>query len=333
MTGILLVNLGTPDSSQTSDVRKYLREFLMDGRVIDIPAWKRWLLVNLIIAPFRSPKSAKEYQKLWTSEGSPLRVHSQKLTDLVQQSLGENYVVRLGMRYQNPSISSALAELQKQQVDKIIILPLFPQYASATTGSIFEEVMRIVEKQQLIPQLTFIDTFATNPKMIQTFATLGKQHLDKQQYDHILFSYHGLPERQLKKADKNCLTANCCTTYHKGNRLCYKAQCFETSRLLVKELGLSVEQHSTAFQSRLGKAKWIAPYTTDAIANLAAQGVKKLLVFCPAFVADCLETTIEIGEQYKEEFIAAGGEKLTLVESLNSHPLWVETVCEMVAVK
>ncbi len=331
-TGVLLVNLGTPDSTKTSDVRKYLREFLMDGRVVDVPFWKRWLLVNLIIAPFRAPKSAKEYRKLWTEKGSPLLSYSLALKEMVQEKLGENFVVALAMRYQQPSIASVLKMILQQHPNRLVVLPLFPQYASATNGSVYQKVMELLKNKLEIPSLHFISSFHDHPKMIETFAKRGKYYLNREDYDHILFTYHGLPERQLIKANANCLYngQSCCNTLHEKNRLCYRFQCFSTSKHLAKALDLSENDYSISFQSRLGKTPWIKPYTDETLVQLAAKGIKKILAFSPSFVADCLETNIEIGQEYHELFREKGGEKVQLVESLNTHPLWVETVCDIV---
>lgn len=330
-TGVLLVNLGTPDSTKTADVRKYLREFLSDRRVIDVHPIGRFLLVNLIIAPFRAPKSAAEYRKLWTEKGSPLLFHSVKVTEMLQNKLGDQFDVKLAMRYQSPSISKALGEFEKSRIKKLIVIPLFPQYASATNGSVHDEVMRQLRKWELLPELQFIDSFPTHPKVIETFAQNGKKHLEKEEYGHVIFSYHGLPERQLKKADPECkCDSNCCSVFSDRNRLCYRAQCFETSRHLAKALNIPEEKYTVSFQSRLGKDPWIQPYTDATIEELAKKGVKKILAFSPAFVADCLETTIEIGEAYAEDYEHMGGEKLQLVESLNDNPLWVEALEDMV---
>jgi ferrochelatase len=331
-TGVLLVNLGTPNSPSTADVRKYLRQFLMDGRVIDIPFIPRWLLVNLIIAPFRSPKSAKVYKEVWTEKGSPLMVYGRAVEKLLQEALGNDYIVALGMRYQNPSIESAIKILQDKAVEKIIVLPLFPQYASASTGSVHEEVMRIVSKWQLIPQIKLIDAYPTHPKMVKIFADTGRKYMKEHHFDHFIFTYHGLPERQIRKGDSTakCLTGDCCATLHKDNRLCYRAQCFATSRALAKELGLDETQYTVCFQSRLGNDPWIKPYTDNIIKDLVKSGKQNILAFSPSFVADCLETTIEIGEEYKEIFEEAGGKHWQLVESLNDNPQWVEVLKEMV---
>ena len=330
--GVLIINLGTPDSPAVKDVRKYLREFLMDRRVIDINPIGRWMLVNLIIAPFRSPKSAKTYKELWTKDGSPLLYHGVELKRLLQNSLGDDYRVVFGMRYQSPSIKSALMELENNGIKEIIVLPLYPQYASATTGSTVEQVMDDIKSWEIIPDLKFINHYTNHPAFIDAFVARGEEYL-KEEYDYILFSYHGLPERQIKKGSCNdyCqLSDKCCSKYHSLNEFCYRAQCFETTRQLAAKLKLKEGDYTTCFQSRLGRAEWIKPYTEDTIRKLAKEGKKKILVFAPAFVADCLETTIEIGDEYRELFEELGGEKLQLVESLNVHPKWVEGLKELV---
>ena len=332
-TGVLLVNLGTPDSPAVPDVRKYLREFLMDKRVIDIPFLSRWLLVNLIIAPFRAPKSAKMYQEVWEDRGSPLMFNGTDLKTKLTEQLDSNYVVALGMRYQSPSIASALEELLASNVKKIIVLPLFPHYASATTGSVIEQVMEDIKGRLVIPEIDFVSQYPDDELMIKTFAKLGKKYLDKMKYDHVVFSYHGLPERQIRKSsiDDYCqLNSTCCGTYHTKNRFCYRAQCFLTSRKLAEELQLSEDEYTVFFQSRLGKDPWIQPYAEDEIKRMAAERKKKILIFSPAFTADCLETTLEVGTEFKELFIEEGGEEWQLVERLNSDDLWVKALMQMV---
>lgn len=326
--GVLLVNLGTPDSTKTSDVRKYLREFLMDKRVIDIPFLFRWMLVNLIIAPFRAPKSAAEYKKLWVERGSPLKFYGEDITKMLQERLEDHFIVVLGMRYQSPSIKNGLEELRSQKVSKIIIIPLFPQYASATSGSVHDKVMEIVQKWQIIPQMNFISTFVEEPGFYKTFAALGKKYIDEQSYDHYIFSFHGLPERQIRKGsvDNYCKLSSCCSVYHDKNRFCYRAQCFLTARLIAKELNIDETQYTVTFQSRLGNDPWIKPYTDVVLKELAKHGKKAVLAFSPAFVSDCLETTVEVGEEFKEEFMEAGGERWDLVESLNDQNDWVNTL-------
>ncbi|WP_247233188.1 ferrochelatase [Telluribacter sp. SYSU D00476] len=332
-TGVLIVNLGTPDSPNVPDVRKYLREFLMDGRVIDIPFFQRWMLVNLIIAPFRAPKSAKVYQEVWTPEGSPLKVYGFAVEEMLQKALGDEYVVKLAMRYQSPGIESVLSEMQRQGLSRIVVIPFFPQYASATTGSVYEEVMRVLKGWQVMPELRFVNSFLDHPKFIEGFVQLGKKYIAEHQYDHYVFSYHGVPERQIYKGDvtkQYCKIGSCCDTLTPMNQHCYRAQCFETTRLLVKELGIPEGKYTTCFQSRLGKDPWIQPYTEDLVRELPKKGMKSVLAFSPAFVADCLETTIEVGEEYKEMFEEEGGEHWQLVESLNDSEIWVEALVDMV---
>jgi ferrochelatase len=332
-TGVLLVNLGTPDSTKTGDVRKYLREFLMDGRVIDFPFIPRWMLVNLIIAPFRAPKSAGEYRKLWTDRGSPLLFHTQDLKDkLVEKLDPKKYLVAMAMRYQNPSIEKGLEELMKANVKKIIVLPLFPQYASATNGSVMDRVMEIARGWQIIPEITFISNYVDHPLFLEAWTELGREAMQKHEYERYVFSYHGLPERQIRKGsvDGHCKLGTCCAAYGLKNQFCYRAQCFQTTRLVAEKLGLPEDKVMTCFQSRLGKDPWIKPYTEDLIKDLAKEGVKKVLVFSPAFVADCLETTVEVGEEYKEQFEELGGEHWDLVPSLNSNDTWVRCVEDLI---
>ncbi len=335
-TGVLIVNLGTPDSPSVPDVRKYLREFLMDGRVIDFPFIPRWMLVNLIIAPFRSPKSAKIYKELWTENGSPLKIYGEANEKQLQDALGDEYVVKLAMRYQSPSIESGLKALQEMGVSNIIVIPFFPQYASATTGSVYEEVMRIVTKWQVIPEIKFLNYFYNHPKFINAFAEMGKKHLAENDYEHVIFSYHGIPARHIRKGDctgNTCKLGSCCDSITAMNQHCYRAECFETTRLLVKELGLKEGTYTTCFQSRLGRETWIQPYTEDVVKELAKKGIKKVLAFSPAFVADCLETTLEVGEEYKELFEENGGEHWQLVESLNDSDAWIELLVDLVKEK
>jgi ferrochelatase len=332
--GVLLVNLGTPDSAATPDVRKYLNEFLMDGRVIDINPVSRTLLVRGIIAPFRAPKSAKLYREIWSAEsGSPLLHYSIIQQQLLQQKLGDGYMVELAMRYQSPNIESALERLKAALVSEIKVIALFPQYASASTGSVYEKVMRLVGQWQTIPNISFVNSFHDNDLMISAFADNGKKH-HPENYDHILFSFHGLPQRQLIKCDhtgNHCLkSTDCCDTLTDVNKFCYSAQSHHTAKLIAAKLGLTPDQYTVCFQSRLGNDPWVQPYTSQVIEDLAKQGKKKMLVFCPAFVADCLETVYEVSVEYDELFKEKGGEKIQLVESLNEHPLFIEALEGMV---
>ena len=334
-TGILLVNLGTPDAPTRSAVYRYLKQFLSDPRVIDVWAVRN-IIVPLLILPFRSGESAKGYKDLWMEEGSPLKVYGYKLSEEIQRRFGDDYVVELAMRYQNPSIESALKKMQEQRVKQIVVLPLFPQYASASTGSVQEEVMRVLSKQWLIPEVKMIDAFYDDPGYIDAFIQRGKTYNWKE-YDHVLFSYHGLPERQITKGDDcgHCLKENytCCETITDVNRLCYTAGCAATTREIVKGLDMPSDMWTQCYQSRLGRDPWVQPYTSDVIEKLAKEGKKKVLVFCPAFICDCLETTIEISDEYQEEFEEAGGEHLQLVEGLNDHPRWFQAVEDMIRKK
>ena len=331
--GVLLVNLGTPDSTSVKDVRRYLDQFLMDERVIDFPAPGRFLLVKGIIVPFRSPKTAKLYREIWDENGSPLFHYSKLQAAMLQEKLGEEYHVELAMRYQNPSVESALKKLKDGLVDSIKVIPMFPQYASASAGSVLQLVMEMVSKWQTIPHISFVNSFHDNEKMIEIFADNAAKY-KPETFDHILFSFHGLPERQLRKCDhtKNyCLkNPDCCQTLHDTNKFCYSAQSHDTARLIAAKMGLERENYTVCFQSRLGKDPWVQPYTTDVLKKLAAEGKKRLLVFSPAFVADCLETLYEITEEYQEEFKELGGEHVQLVESLNDDPRFIEALEGMI---
>jgi len=333
MIGVLLVNLGTPDAPDTTSVRRYLREFLMDGRVIDIPFIFRTILVNGIIAPFRAPKSAKVYKELWEHRGSPLKFYGEDNMRDLQEVLGDEYAVRLAMRYQNPSLSSILKEFEYMNLKKLIVIPLFPQYASATTGSVYERVMEIMKNWQIMPDLKVVNYFYDHPDFAKYFATKAERYRAEHSFDHYIFSYHGVPQRHIRKGDlsKNtCIFGSCCNQITEKNHACYRAQCFETSRRIAKEMGLKEGEYTTAFQSRLGRDPWLQPYTDETIKKLTKEGKKNILAFSPAFVADCLETTIEVGEEYKELFEENGGEHWQLVESLNNSKEFVQILNDLV---
>ena len=328
--GILLVNLGTPDSPTWNGLRRYLNQFLTDRRVIDIPWLLRIILFKGIVVPIRSRRVSKLYKRLWTNEGSPLKVFGNNIANSVQIQLGNNYHVELAMRYQNPSIDSALQKMRAENVNEIVVLPLFPQYASATTGSIFEEVMRIMKQKELIPSLRFINSYYDNPAMISLYADKARKH-NLKDYDHFIFSFHGVPKRYLKKENNHCqCDGQCCQIIGVKNQFCYSAQCHATARAIANELKLDSDKYTLSFQSRFGPEEWIQPYTDKVMMAELKKGNKKILVFSPAFVADCLETTIEIGFEYKELFMTAGGEKLDLVESLNDDVRWVDIIVDMV---
>jgi ferrochelatase len=332
--GVLVINLGTPDSPSVGDVRSYLSQFLNDPRVIDIPWLLRKMLVNLIIVPFRAPKSAKIYQKLWTANGSPLLYYSKRVKELLQTELGETHDVYLAMRYKNPSIPDVLEEMRKKNYSRIIVLPMFPQYASASTGSAHEEVMRVINKWWVIPDVQFIAQYYDHPLFIEAFAERGRKY-KIEDYDHVIFSYHGLPERQVDKVytdGKLCTDHNCEDEITEENKFCYKATCYATTRLLAAKLNIPKEKYTVSFQSRLDE-KWIKPFSDVVVADCAKKGMKKLLIFSPAFTADCLETIIEIGDEYQEIFHEHGGEKVQLVESLNDHPIWINCLKNLVLAK
>ena len=298
--------------------------------MIDIPWLLRKLLVNFIIVPFRAPKSAVLYKKLWTKDGSPLLYYSNRVKDLLQIDLGVEYDVHLAMRYKNPSIHDVLETIRKKNFDRIIVLPLFPQYASASTGSAHEEVMRVISKWWVIPNVTFINQYYDHPGYIGSMAKIASKYAH-QEYDHVLFSYHGLPERHVDKVYDTglCADHNCENEITEENKFCYKATCFGTTRLLADALNIPKEKYTVCFQSRLDE-KWLMPFSDKVVEECGKKGMKKLLVFSPAFTADCLETIIEIGDEYQHIFEANGGEKVQLVESLNDHPLWISCLKDIV---
>lgn len=330
---VLLINLGTPDAPSPSKVGKYLTQFLNDRRVIDINPVGRFLLVNLIIVPFRRFKSAKLYQHIWTKEGSPLLIYGNALKEKLQSKLGNDYIVELAMRYQSPSIKQALETLRKQTPSSIHIIPLYPQYASSSTGSTLEEVMKHIKGWEVIPDLKMTSRFHQHPAFIEALIEEGKKH-NHHDYDHVLFSYHGLPERHIHKSSAHygngsCNFGTCCNSINANNQYCYRANCMATSRELVKALQIPEGKYTSTFQSRLDD-KWLKPYSDKVIEELGKKGAKKLLVFSPAFVADCLETIHEIGTEYEVLFKEHGGQKVTLVNSLNTNDKWVEALGQMV---
>jgi ferrochelatase len=330
-TGLLLVNLGTPDEPTTSAVRRYLRQFLSDPRVLDMSALGRWLLLNLVILPRRPAQSAHAYRQIWdASRGSPLLSHSQDLAAAVALRLGAPWKVELAMRYGSPSIEAGLAALRKAEVDRVIVLPLFPHYASSSTGSAVEEVFRIAGAAWNVVPIEVVPAFWDDDGFLDAFAEVARPRIDELRADHVLFSFHGLPERQIVKSDESgahCLhAATCCDDPGARLQWCYRAQSFATARLLAARLGLADGGFTTSFQSRLGRTPWIKPYTDVVLEELAARGVKRLAVMCPAFVADCLETLEEIGIRARAQWKAAGGEELALVPSLNASPRWADAV-------
>ncbi|MFA5959383.1 MAG: ferrochelatase [Tatlockia sp.] len=307
--GLLLLNLGTPDAPDSRAVKRFLRDFLTDARVIDLPAFIRYPLVYGAILPFRTPKTVKNYQAIWTKDGSPLLRYSLALQANLQEQLGLEWKVALGMRYGNPALSSAWQAVKG--CEQVTILPLYPQYSSAATGSSIEKILGLVARENTIPSLRVIAEFHQHPGFINAQAALIKPQLECN--DYFLFSYHGLPERQLQKGD------------------CYKTQCYATSEALAKALGLESSQYGTSFQSRLGKTPWIQPYTDAVLPELAKKGIKRLAIACPSFVSDCLETLEEIGIGAKQQWQALGGEHFTLIPCVNASALFVQGLVEIIS--
>jgi len=327
MVGILLINLGTPDSPEVKDVRKYLREFLMDGRVIDAPYPIRAALVHLRIAPFRAPGSARAYQEIWMDEGSPLLVYSEALASALQESLGQDHQVVLAMRYGEPSLKAGLAALSG--LDRIVIVPLYPHYASSSTGTALEKVYELVSSQLHVPALTVLPPFYEHPAYIAAMVEQVGAHLSPE--DHLLFTYHSIPVRQIPCAGGvgiSCAVEDACPVIGPENHACYRAHCFATSRAVAGALGH--DRWSVSFQSKLGRAEWVRPSTESTLESLPDQGVRSLVVVSPSFVADNLETLEELGIRGREDFLNAGGEKFTLVPALNSSASWVNALKSMV---
>jgi protoporphyrin/coproporphyrin ferrochelatase len=328
--GLLLINLGTPDEPTTPAVRRYLREFLGDPRVLDINGVGRALLLHLVILPRRPAKSAAAYRTIWDpTRGSPLLYHSQDLAAGVANALGDSWRVELAMRYGKPSIVDGLAALDAAKVDRIVVLPLFPQYATSSTGTAVARVMELAQSQWTMPAFDFVPAFFDDPGFLGAFEAVAKPVLASATPDHVLFSFHGLPVRQITKTDPagaHCFQSEHCCDSFGPNPNCYRAQSYATARSLAARLGLAADRYTVCFQSRLGRTPWIQPYTDVVLDELAKRGIKRLAVMCPAFVADCLETIEEIGIRAREQWKAAGGEELTLIPSLNATTPWIEAV-------
>ncbi len=335
--GVLLVNLGSPEAPTPRAVRRYLRAFLGDPRVLDLPALPRRLLLEGAILPTRPRASAAAYAKIWTPEGSPLLVHGRALRDALAKRLGEGFAVELAMRYGVPAIPPALDRLAKADCRKVVVLPLFPQSAAATTGSVLEAVYRAAGARGNPPPIEVVAPFYDDPGFVAALAAVAREIPEERRPDHLLLSFHGLPERQIRKSDPSgahCLASNtCCDAIGAVNRACYRAQCIATSRALARALGVADEDWTLSFQSRLGRIPWIRPYTDEILPFLRDRGVERLAVLCPSFVADCLETLEEIGIRGREQWLALGGEDLVLVPCLNAHPAWVEAVAGWIATR
>jgi len=328
-TAVILINVGTPDKPTVKAVRQYLSEFLNDRRVIDIPLVLQKILVNLIIVPFRAPKSTKLYLRLWTDKGSPLLYYSEQVKAELQKKLDSKADIFMAMRYGNPSIGKALSAIQKGNYDRVVIFPMFPQYASSTNGTAIQAVIDQIRQWNTIPEIHVVNQFYDHPAFLDAF-TERIQSYQPENFDHVVFSYHGLPNRHLEKnhPEESITTCNCETALPEFGKFCYKATCYQTTRELANRLSLKVGQYSVSFQSRLSN-NWMTPFTDQNLISRAKQGNKNILVVAPAFVADCLETTVEIGWEYKEMFIENGGENLQMVESLNDSPRWIAAMEEI----
>lgn len=325
----IIVNLGTPSELSLKEVKKYLKEFLMDEYVVDLPYILRKILVCGIIIPFRAKKSFHAYQSIWQNNKSPLLLNSEKLLAGIKKIT--NATVELAMRYGEPSLEKTIVNLlQNNQIDVLKIIPLYPQFADSTFTTVASKVKQIIEKHQFEVKLEFLSPFYANEEYLEILSKTIEPYIDS--CDHILFSNHGLPERHIKKCDKIgnfCLAnPNCCQSPSPALEFCYRAQSYFIARDMAQKLTIPSDKYTVAFQSRLGKAKWIEPYTEEEIIALAKKQCKKLAVVCPSFVADCLETLEEIQLRAKELFIAHGGEDLKLIPCLNDNEEWIKLVAK-----
>ncbi len=335
--GIVLVNLGSPESTSVSDVRRYLDEFLMDEYVIDVPYLLRYMIVKWGILPFRPKRSAEAYQSIWWDEGAPLIVLSRQLQEVFQQQV--SCPVGLGMRYASPSIADGIQEVldQQPQAKRLLMVPLYPHFAMASTKTVIEQTKQVVQSQFPDLELSYIESFYQYPLYVDALAHSIKTPVESHNSDYVLFSYHGIPERHVRKTDctqSHCLQSEfCCETFSEAHQLCYRHQVKQTTKAVVKQLGFDTSFYGLSFQSRLGKDPWLQPFTDITIGELAQQGVKRLSVVCPAFVSDCLETLEEMGEEGQDIFLENGGESFQLIPCLNTQPKWVDALRELVCDK
>jgi protoporphyrin/coproporphyrin ferrochelatase len=314
--GVLLTNLGTPDEPTPSALRPYLREFLSDPRVVEIPRLIWWCVLNGVILPIRSSRSAKSYEGVWTDEGSPLLVNMEKINAAVNQKMSVNhdFIIDFAMRYGSPSIPEKIDNLIARGATKLLVLPLYPQYSATTTASTFDAVTNHLQQLRLIPEIRFVNNYTDNSKWLDAMAVKIKAHWETfGQPDKFLFSYHGIPQRYWNNGDP------------------YACQCHKTSRLLAERLGLRDQQYMTCFQSRFGKEEWVKPYLDKTLQELAKNGVEHVQVVCPGFSADCLETIEEIGEENREYFLEAGGKKFEYIDCLNDDDSHIEAITDLIA--
>ncbi|CAE78249.1 ferrochelatase [Bdellovibrio bacteriovorus] len=328
--GLLLINIGSPKSYQVNDVKKYLSEFLMDEDVITLPYVLRWPLVNLLIVPRRAPFSAENYKKVWMKEGSPIAVYTRRFAALLQEELKDQFVVKVGLQYSEPSVESALKDLQQAGVDEILVAPMFPQYAEATNGSSFKLAERMAKKLHLTAPLRRLPAFFDDASFVGTSVKLVEETLQDKEVDHYLFSFHGLPESHVRKIPGCLTTEDCCFEKNACAKNCYRAQCFATATAIAESLNLAPSHWSVAFQSRLGRAEWLKPATDHSLEVLAKTGKKNIAVICPSFVADCIETLEEIGIGGQETFHEHGGDQYYLVPCVNDNPKWVQGFADLV---
>jgi ferrochelatase len=339
MRALLILNLGTPASPTPKGLRDFYRYFFSDPFVFDIPAWARWMLRNLIILPFRAPKTAKDYEKIWLDDGSPLFVYTNQLKVRLQDALDPSrgrIRVYVGMGYSEPFIGDTMREIEQQGIKDILVFPLFPQYSTATTESVLHGVKEAASKWKEPPRMTVIKDMFSEPAFIRAWAQLIDKHMrqdrEDKRVDHVIFSYHGLPEKNIRKADQHdyCEFGTCCNEITAKNRYCYRAQCMETTRGIAKLLGWDAQFYSVAFQSRFGRDPWIQPYLDEYLEELADRGIGKVAVVTPSFVSDCLETIHEIGIEYRELFQEKGGEDLVLIPNLNNEEFWFDAAAEII---
>ena len=332
LQAVLLVNLGSPDSPSVSDVRRYLREFLSDPRVMDAPWLIRQLVLQLTILPSRPRQTAEAYQKIWAKEGSPLIVTSKRVQSLLYEKV--SLPVELAMRYGNPSISHVVQSLLDQKIEEILLIPLYPHYAMSSYETVMARVREVLDEKKSRVALKISPPFYDDPDYVRALVAVAQEHLGKG-YDHLLFTFHGLPERHLRLADsskQHCMTLkNCCATPNPAHQTCYRAQAFKTVEAFVRQAGIPSNHYSVAFQSRLGREPWLQPYTDHELKALPSRGIKRLMVISPSFVSDCLETLEELGMRGREIFLNAGGSEFTLIPCLNDHPQWIEALRKFVS--
>jgi len=331
---VVLLNLGTTSEPTTKGLREYYKHFFSDPYVFDMNPVARWALRNLIILPFRAPRIAKDYATIWTDEGSPLKVYADRMQASVQAEFdkqGSSVLVRNAMGYSKPFISDTMAELEEAGVKEVTLLPMFPQYSTATTESVFAEVRKAAAKWKTAPRLNFVKDLFSEPAFVRAWSIVIAAKLKDEAIDHVVFSYHGVPEKTINKADANgvCEFGKCCESITEKNRYCYRMQCVQTTEAIVDALGWEKDKYSFAFQSRFGPLPWLQPYLDEHLTELVNKGVKRVAVVTPSFISDCLETLFEIGIEYRHAFEEAGGEKFVLVPNLNDEPSWFASVHEI----